>query len=391
MLAERILKTNESITMQIAAKAIDLKNKGEKIIDFSVGEPDFFTPDIAKKEAKKAINENKTKYTQNAGIIDLRVVIAEKFKNENNIEYSADQIIVSTGAKQCVFNAVFSLIDSGDEALIPSPYYTSYPEITALAGGNSVFIKTSIDDGFKFTGADLKKVVTKRSKVLILCSPCNPTGVVFSKEELKDICGAAAELGLYIISDEVYEKILYDDFEFFSPASLSEEIKSKTITINGASKTYAMTGWRVGYAAGPKEIINAMKKIQSHCTSNASSISQYAALAALKETNSGIEEMRKEFEERRNLIYKSLMEINGLRCVKPSGAFYVFPEVKNYFKKGISNSSGLAMYLLNEAKTAITPGIAFGRDDCMRLSFSISRENIVEGIERIKKALLKLD
>lgn len=394
-ISKRVESLKMSPTMKISQKAIELKLKGENIVDLSVGEPDFPTPENVKTAGINAIQKNFTKYTVNAGTIELRNAISEKLKRDNKLDYSLEEIIVSSGAKQSIYNAILSVVEDGDEVIIPAPYYVSYPHMVELANGKSVFVDTKEENGFKLTCEQLKKAITEKTKLLILCNPSNPTGSVYSKSDLEEIAPILQAGDFYILSDEIYEKIVYDNFEYVSVASLSEEIKNKTITINGHSKSYSMTGWRIGYAAGPKEVINAMNKIQSHSTSNASSISQFAALEALLGPQNFLEEARKEFELRRNYVYQELLSIQGIKCYKPLGAFYLFPNVSFYFgkktKEGvIENSLDLAMYLLNEVGVVVVPGSAFGSEGYIRISYSTSMDNLREGISRIKKALGKL-
>lgn len=385
-----------SPTMKISQQAIEMKSKGESIIDLSVGEPDFPTPQNIKDAAIHAIQGNFTKYTINSGTIELRTAISEKLKRENGIDYKPNEIIVSSGAKHSIFNAIQSIVDEGDEVIIPAPYYVSYPEMVALANGKSVILNTTEENGFKITTKQLSDAVTPKTKLLILCNPSNPSGSAYTQKELEELAPILEEGNFYILSDEIYEKIIYDDFKFISVASLSEKIKHKTITINGHSKSYSMTGWRIGYAAGPIEVINAMNKIQSHSTSNASSVSQAAALEALNGSQDSVEYSRKEFEKRRNFLYEQLTTINGITCYKPQGAFYLFPNVSSFFGKEtklkrIENSFDLSLYLLNEAKVVVVPGSAFGSEGYLRLSYSTSMENLIEGARRIKDALSKLN
>ncbi|MCX7797054.1 MAG: pyridoxal phosphate-dependent aminotransferase [Melioribacter sp.] len=394
-LSRRVESLKMSPTMKISQKAIELKSNGEDVIDFSVGEPDFPTPENVKVAAINAIQKNFTKYTINSGTFELRKAISEKLKRDNKLDYSPNEIIVSSGAKQSIYNAILSIVEDGDEVIIPAPYYVSYPHIVELANGKSVFINTKEENGFKLSNKELKSAITEKTKLLIICNPSNPTGAAYSKNDLEEIAPILEDGNFYILSDEIYEKITYDNFEFVSIASLSERIKSKTITINGHSKSYSMTGWRIGYAAGPLEVINAMNKIQSHSTSNASSISQAAALEALQGSQNFIEEVREEFELRRNFIYNEIISIKGIKCYKPLGAFYVFPNVSFYFGKKtnngvIENSLDLAMYLLNEAKVVVVPGSAFGFEGYIRISYSTSMYNLKEGMHRIKIALEKL-
>ncbi len=394
-LSKHIGKIGVSPTMKIAQQAKELLSKGEDLIDLSVGEPDFPTPQNIKDAAILALEKNFTKYTINSGTIELREAISRKLKNENGLEYTPNEIIVSAGAKQCVFNAVQAIVYTDNEVIIPAPYYVSYPQITTIAHGQSIFINADEENGFKITPRQLKETITPKTKLLIICNPTNPTGAAYSKKDLEEFVEIFEEGNFYILTDEIYEKIIYDNFKFVSVASLSEKIKSKTIVVNGHSKSYSMTGWRIGYAAGPENIIKAMAKVQSHSTSNASSISQAAALEALIGPQDSIEIMRKEFERRRDFLYSAITSINGIRCAKPQGAFYLFPNVSSFLNRTsgdlkIDNSFDLAMYLLHEAKVATVPGSSFGTEGHLRMSYSTSMENLKEGASRIKEALLKL-
>ncbi len=393
--SKRINKIGVSPTMKVAAEAKLMQSRGESVIDFSVGEPDFPTPQNVKEAAVRAIENNQTKYTLNQGTIELRTAISDKFKNENGLEYSTDEIIVSAGAKQSLYNTIQSLIYVDDEVIIPAPYWVSYPDMVSLAHGQSVIVSTTEETGFKITPEQLKKAITPYTKILILCNPSNPTGSCYTRKELEAIAEIVEQNNFYVISDEIYEKIVFDNFEFVCFASLSDKIKKKTVTVNGLSKSYAMTGWRVGYAAGPENIIQAINKIQSHSTSNASSVSQAASIEALKGSQDYVEMMRKEYEQRRNYLYDALTSIKGITCYKPEGAFFLFPNFTNYFHKSthvfrIEHSFDLAMYLLHQVKVATVPGSAFGAEGYLRLSYATSMENLKEGVERIKEALAQL-
>lgn len=395
-LSQRINKITVSPTMKIAQQAIEMKARGENLIDLTVGEPDFPTPQNIKEAAIKSIENNFTKYTINSGIYELRKAISEKLRIENNLEYKPEEIIVSSGAKQSIFNAILAIVEDDDEVIIPAPYYVSYPHIVSLSNGKSVFIHTDEETEFKITPEQLKSAITEKTKLLILCNPSNPTGSLYSRKDLEKLIPILEEGEFYILSDEIYEKLIYDNSEFVSLASLSEKIKKKTITVNGFSKSYSMTGWRIGYAAGPQEIINAMNKIQSHSTSNTSSISQKAALEALTGQQDFIKYSQKEFEKRRNLLYDELTSIKGLKCYKPQGAFYLFPKISSFFgkknnKQIIQSSFDFALYLLQTEKVAVVPGSAFGADEYIRLSYSTSEENLIEGAHRIKNAIAKLE
>ncbi|MFA7289908.1 MAG: pyridoxal phosphate-dependent aminotransferase [Melioribacteraceae bacterium] len=393
--SKRINNIIESPTMKVAAEAKGMQARGEHVIDLSVGEPDFPTPRNIKDAAIDAIEKNMTRYTVNPGTVELRQAIQNKFKKDHNLDYTINEIIVSNGAKQSIFNAVQSIIYIDDEAIIPAPYWVSYPEMISLAHGKPVIVETSEENGFKITPEQLKNAITPATKLLILCNPSNPTGSAYTKEELESIAAVAEEHDFYIISDEIYEKLIYDDYKFVSFAELSESMKKRTIVINGVSKAYAMTGWRIGYAAGPEPIIKGINKLQSHSTSNASSISQAATVEALNGSQEVVEEMRIEFEKRRDYFYNAIISLEGISCYKPEGAFYLFPNVDYYFGKStevmkIENSFDLSMYLLYEAKVATVPGSSFGAERFLRLSYATSMENLKIGFDRIKTALAKL-
>lgn len=394
-ISERVNRIGISSTMKVAAEAKKMKAKGIPVIDLSVGEPDFPTPQNIKEAAIKAILEDQTKYTLNNGTVELRKAIASKLVNENGLEYSIEDIIVSNGAKQSLFNAVHTLVYNDDEVIFPAPYWVSYPEMVTLAHGKSIIVETKLENGFKISPDELRNAITPKTKVLILCNPSNPAGSAYTREELEAIAEVAEEENFYVISDEIYEKLLYDNFKFVSFPSLSEEMKKRTVLINGVSKSHAMTGWRIGYAAGPEEVIKGINKIQSHSTSNASSVSQAAAVEALIGPQDALEEMRMEFEKRRNYMYDELISINGIKCYKPEGAFYLFPDISAFFNKStevirISDSFDLSMYLLYEAKIAAVPGSSFGSEGFIRFSYATSMENIKEAMVRIKEALEKL-
>lgn len=381
--------------MKIAQEAKEMLHKGIDVIDLSVGELDYPTPPNVKDAAKKAIDLNFTKYTINSGTIELREAIAEKLSKENFLNYSPSEIIVSNGAKQCVYNAIQSVINDGDEVIFSSPYWVSYPEMVSLAHGKSVVIDTNEMDSFKISPGQLEEAISARTKLVILCNPSNPTGALYTRNELEKIAEIIEKHNFYVIADEIYEKMVYDENEFVSFASISEKVKSKTIVINGLSKSYAMTGWRIGYAAGPQHIIKAMNKIQSHSTSNASSISQAAAVEALLGPQTFIEHMKNDYQKRRDFFFNEINSINGLQCFKPQGAFYLFPNITYFFNKStnifrIEHSFDLAMYLLYEAKVAAVPGSSFGSEGYLRMSYTASMEKLGEAAERIKNALGKL-
>lgn len=394
--SKRLSYIGVSPTMKVSAKAKELRAKGIDVIDLSVGEPDFPTPENIKEAAKKAIDNNKTKYTINTGLPELRKAIAEKLKRDNNLVYDTSQIVVSSGAKQSLFNTILSILYVGDEMIIPAPYWVSYPHMVSVAQGESVILDTTEQNGFKATAKQIDEAITPYTKALLLCNPSNPTGSAYTKSELEEIAEVVENKDIYIIADEIYEKLVYGNYEFTSFASLSEKIKSKTVVINGVSKAYSMTGWRIGFAAGPPEVITGINKIQSHSTSNASSISQYAALEAFSGDQTAVEEMRKEFEKRLEYFHNALVNLEGISCYKPQGAFYLFPNIQHYFGKSfnsnsIKNSVDLALYLLENANVAVVPGSAFGKEGFLRMSFATSIENLEKAVDRIREALNKLN
>lgn len=394
-LSNKAKQINPSITLEITAKAKELKEAGINIVSFGAGEPDFNTPENIIEAAIIAMREGKTKYTATSGIIELRNAICEKFKVDNGLNYNPNQIVVSTGAKQSLANTFLAILNKGDEVIIPVPYWVSYPELVKLADGVPVLIKTLKENDYKYTIDDLEKVVTNRTKAILINSPNNPTGSIYTKEELVEIADFAKKYDLLIISDEIYEKLIYDDKKHVSIASVSEDAYNRTIVINGLSKSYAMTGWRVGYSASSLEIAKLMSSTQSHVTSNINSISQYAALEALTGPQESITVMIKEFEKRRNYMIDRLNNIKGITYVKPSGAFYIMVCIGDYYGKEINgeliNSSlDFSKSILEEEKVAVIPGIAFGLDEYIRLSYATSMEVIEEGINRIENYLKKL-
>jgi len=394
VISERVKNINPSQTLSITAEALKMKREGKKVISFAAGEPDFDTPENIKEKAISAIREGFTHYTTNSGIIELKEAILEKFKKDNKVEYKTSEIIVSSGAKQCLFNTILTICDPGDEALLPTPCWVSYTEQIKFAGAVPVFINTFQEENFNLSAVQVEEKITPRTKLLILNSPNNPTGAVYEQEELKKIAQLLLKYNFYCICDEIYEKLVYDNVKHLSLASLSDEIKEKIITINGVSKSYAMTGWRIGYAAGPEEIIQGMSKIQGHSTSNANSIAQKASVEALIGKQDTIEEMRKSFDERRKYMVKRLNDIEGISCIRPAGAFYAFPNVSRILERGIeyngkriSNSFDLSNFILKEAEVALIPGSAFEAEDYLRLSYAASLEDIKEGLDRIEKIL----
>lgn len=394
-LSKRVSSIGPSPTLGITAKAKKMRAEGIDIIGFGAGEPDFDTPVNIKEAAKKAIDAGFTKYTPPSGIPELKVAICEKLKRDNDLDYEPEEILVSCGAKHAIFNAILALCDDDDEVILPSPYWVSYPEMIKLARANPVVIKTTQQNNFKITPEQLRDAVTPKTKLIILNSPSNPTGIVYTKKELQPLGEILVEAEICCISDEIYEKIIYDGKEHVSIASLSSEMRKLTIVVNGVSKPYSMTGWRIGYAAGPREIIKAMSNLQAHSTSNPTSISQKATLEALKGQQKDMEEMVRAFAERRNYIVGRLNSIERIRCIMPEGAFYVFPDVsqllgKKYNGQTIKDSFLLTELLLTEARVAVVPGAVFGDDNHLRLSYATSMENIAEGIDRIEEFIKKI-
>ena len=395
MLSDRARKIKPSPTLTIDAKAKAMKADGLDIVNFGVGEPDFDTPNNIKEAAIKAIREGFTKYTPVGGIDQLKDAVIEKFKRDNSLHYSRDEIIVSCGAKHSLYNIAQALFSPGDEVLIPSPYWVSYPEQVLLNDAIPVFIKTHESDFFMVKPDALESHITEKTKAIILNSPSNPTGLTYDKKNLERIAEIALRHGLYVISDEIYEKLTYDGFRHVSIASLDNSIKTKTIVVNGLSKSYAMTGWRIGFAAGPKEIIKAMTNIQSQSTSNPASIAQKAAVEALNGPQDFIKTMLAEFDKRRRFLVAELNSIPAVRCLTPRGAFYAFPNIsKLYGMSGdngkISSSSDFALYLLEKANVALVHGGAFGDDNYIRLSYATSVQEIKKGVDRIREALNRL-
>jgi len=395
MLSDRVQRIGFSSTLRIAAKAAQMKKEGIDVVDFSVGEPDFPTPSNIKDAAKRALDKDLTKYPPNDGIPDLRQAICRKFKAEYGADYSPDQVIVSTGAKQCLYNAAAALFNKGDEVLIPEPYWVSYPHMVSLAKGVPVYVPTREENGFRVTVEDITRHLSAATKAIILNNPSNPTGSAYSASELQKILDVCVAEGIFVISDEIYEKLIYDGFHLVSVASFGDKVRKNSVVINGFSKAYAMTGWRLGYAIGPKELIEGMSKIQSHQTSGATSIVQWAAVEALNGPQHEIGRMRGEFERRRNYVLYRLGQIPHCSCYKPEGAFYVYPNLSWYYDKSydgveIRNSAGLAYYLLKQARVALVPGESFGTDNSIRISYATSMKNLEVGMERIVEALAKL-
>ncbi|MBU3110804.1 pyridoxal phosphate-dependent aminotransferase [Clostridium lacusfryxellense] len=388
VLSTKAKQISTSLTLEITAKAKKMKADGIDVIGFGAGEPDFNTPKNIRDAAIRAINDGMTKYTAASGIIELKQSIINKLKQDNDLTYIPSQIIVSSGAKQCLANVFQAILNPGDEVLIGSPYWVSYPELVKLADGKPVYVETKEITKFKLTIENLNKSVTSKSKAIVLNSPNNPTGTVYSKEELIEIADFAKINNLIIISDEIYEKLIYANNPHISIASLSEDAYARTIVINGVSKAYAMTGWRIGYAAGSAEIVALMSNIQSHTTSNPNSIAQYASVEALTGDQGDMDKMIVQFKLRRDYMVERINTINNLSCIKPEGAFYVMVNIsrvinKSVMGKVIKNSIDFSDILLEKEKVAVVPGIAFGADNYIRLSYATSMENIKNGLNRI--------
>jgi len=395
MISNRIGRLELSPTLRIDAGAKAMKARGINVINFSAGQPDFPTPDDIKDAGKKAIDDNFTGYTPNDGIPELKAAIRNRLKEDHGLEYQPNQIIVSSGAKHSLYNLFVSILNRDEEVIIPAPFWVSYPQQVLMVKGKPVIVPTREENGFRLTPEELKANINFNTKAIIINNPSNPTGSAYTREQLLAVCELAVAEGLLIVADEIYEKVIYDDYRFCSVASLGEKIKEKTIIINGVSKSYSMTGWRIGYAAGPREIIAAMGIIQSHTTSNANSIAQKAAAEAFSGHQAEINRMVAEFQTRRNYMLSKLTRIPGVSCYQPQGAFYLFPNFSSYYNTEyggmkIRNSYGLAYYLLKEANVAVVPGSAFGAEDNIRLSYATSMENIEEGTDRIIEAMAKL-
>ena len=386
IVSNSLKRIKPSPTIAVTQKARELKAAGKDVIGLGAGEPDFDTPENIKQAAIDAINRGDTKYTAVDGTPELKKAIVNKFKRENNLEYSTNEITVGTGGKQVIYNALMATLNKGDEVIIPAPYWVSYPDMVLLAGGNPKIVKCNENDGFKLTPKNLKKAITKKTKWLILNSPSNPTGASYSREEIEALSEVLIKnKNVHILSDDIYEHITYDNFNFFTIAQVSK-LKNRTLTMNGVSKSYAMTGWRIGYAAGPKEIIKAISKIQSQSTSNPSSVSQAAAVEALNGNQDFIQKRSDAFKERRDFVVNSLNNIKGLSCLKPNGAFYVFPSCKKLLgkKTKLKTDSDFVEKLLEKANVAVVQGSAFGLGGYFRISYATSMEKLKIAMERIK-------
>ena len=395
IISDRVNKLSESATIAMARKARELKSQGVDIISLSLGEPDFNTPDFIKDAGKEGIDKNFSKYMPVNGYQDLREAISNKFKRDNGIDYSSEQIVVSTGAKQSIANVVLSLINPGDEVIVPAPYWVSYAEIIKMAEGVPVFIDTSIKNDFKISPSELQDAITNKTKMMIYSSPCNPSGSVYSKEELRSLADVLVNYpSITVLSDEIYEHINFTG-SYFSIGAFPD-IYNQVVTINGVSKSFAMTGWRLGYIGAPLHIAQACTKIQGQFTSGTSSISQRAAIAAVSADPSVIHEMRGAFLSRRDFILEELNKIKGININQPQGAFYVFPDVSAFFNKSyenftVTNSDQLAMYILETAKVAVVTGNAFGSPNCIRISYASSMEKLKDAMDRIATALNNLN
>lgn len=393
-LSDRLNRLAPSATLAMSQRSNEMMAQGIDVINMSVGEPDFMTPDHVKMAGKKAIDDNFSKYSPVPGYLSLRKAIANKLKRENNLNYSASEVIVGTGGKQGVCNTILALVNPGDEVIIPAPYWVSYPQMVKLAGGEPVIVPAGIEQDFKVTADQLKAAITSRTKLIILCSPSNPTGSVYTKEELEALAKIVLEHNdLFVLSDEIYEHINYVGCH--ASIAACEGMKERTIICNGVSKAYAMTGWRLGWVAAPEWIIKGLNKLQGQYTSGTSSVSQMAALAAYEGDQGCVEDFRKAFQRRRDLIVSLAKEVPGLEVNVPEGAFYLFPKCSSYFGKTdgkhvVNNSTDFALYLLEEGHVATVAGDAFGSPDYFRMSYATSDDNIIEALSRIKEVLLKL-
>jgi aspartate aminotransferase len=392
--SQRLSALSESSTIAMNQKSKELQAKGIDVINLTVGEPDFFTPDHIKEAAKKAIDDNYSFYSAVVGYPELLEAICKKLKRENNLDFAPNQIIVSNGAKHSIANAMLALINKGDEVIVPAPYWVSYAELVKLAEGTNVIINTTVEQDFKISPAQLEKAISPKTKALVLCSPSNPTGSVYTRSELKGLVDVLVKHpNIFIISDEIYEHINYiGGHESIAQFS---EIKDQIVLVNGVSKAYAMTGYRIGYMAAPVWLTKACNKLQGQMTTNASTIAQRASITALNSDKSITEKFRVAFEKRRDLVYESIMKIKGIKCNKPAGAFYVFPDISSFYGKSaegitIKNSDDMSFYLLDKAFIATVPGSGFGYDKCIRISFATSEEKLKEALKRLQTALEKL-
>lgn len=395
-LSKKHLDITASLTLEIDAKAKKMKAQGMDVVGFGTGEPDFDTPAFIIDAAKEALDKGYTRYTPSSGIMELKEAICEKLKKDNNLSYEPNEILVSNGAKHSLYNIFQAILNPGDEVIIPSPYWVSYPEMVKMADGVPVYVNSLDQHGFSIDLEHLERIITSKTKAIIINSPNNPCGCVYDREQLETIAELAIEHDFFVVSDEIYEELLYDEAEHISIASLSPEIKDRTLVVNGMSKAYAMTGWRIGYSAAKREIIQVMSNIQSHSTSNPNSIAQYASLAALKGSRDIINDMVAQFDDRRRFMVDKINSIDLISCNRPQGAFYVMLNIKNVIGKAhngriIKGSLDFADALLESQKVAVVPGIAFGADGYVRLSYATSRENIEKGLNRIEIFIKELN
>jgi aspartate aminotransferase len=395
-LARRLSVIEPSPTLAVSAKAKALKAKGIDVISFGAGEPDFDTPAHIKEAAKKALDAGDTKYTLVEGTIPLRKAVAAWLGKAHGLTFDVSEIIVSSGAKQSLYNAIHALVDEGDEVVIPTPAWVSYNDIVKLAGGRPVNVPTSADENFNVRLDDVARAITPRTKIILVCSPSNPTGAVYDEATLRGLAKLAVEKDVWLMTDDIYRTLLYGDAKFFQPATISPEVRAHTIIIDGVSKAYSMTGWRVGFTAAPKDVVEAMATLQGQSTTHAASVAQAAALAAIEGPTTDLEMMRQEFDKRRKAMVKGLREIPGVKCVEPKGAFYAFPDLSTFIGKKtpdgktIENDGQLCEYLIEGARVAVVPGSAFGAPGFVRLSYATSMKNVEEGVKRMAEALPKL-
>ena len=395
-LSKRVSNIKPSHTLEITERAAAMKAEGIDIIGFGAGEPDFDTPEHIKKAAVDALKKGYTKYTPVSGVNALKDAIIAKLQRDNRLTYNREEVIVSCGAKHTLYNLAQAMFEEGMEVIIPAPYWVSYPDMVLLSGGTPVFVNTTEEEGFLLTAEKFERAITKRTKAVILNYPSNPTGATYDLDTLEEIAKVAVRHNIFVISDEIYEKILYTDIHHVSIASLNDKIKELTVVVNGLSKAYSMTGWRLGYAAGQKELISAMNNIQSQSTSNPTSFAQYGGVDALNGSQDEVIKMREEFKKRRDYRVRRLKMMRGVSCFNPAGAFYVFPKISFYYGKSfkghtIKNSLDMSDYLLREGRVSVVPGAAFGADDYLRLSYATSMKNIEGGLSRIEEALEKLN
>jgi aspartate/methionine/tyrosine aminotransferase len=389
-LSSRVQEIGFSPTLGVSDLARRLRAEGRDVLDFSAGQPDFPTPDPVKAEGRRAIDDNQTRYTATAGIAELREAVVERLRSRRGLEYEPAQVLVSPGAKASLYFACQAVAGPGDEVLLPVPYWTSYPEQIRLAGAEPVHVPCAESNGFKLTAEQIASAVTPRTRAILLNYPSNPTGVCYDREELGGLAEVCVRHGLWVIADEIYSEMLYGGRRFTSIAALGPEIAARTIVIDGVSKTYSMTGWRIGYAAGPREVITGMSKLQSHSTSNATSISQWASVAALQMPDADLAPRLEAFTRRRGAILERLQALPGVTCVEPQGAFYVFPNVSGCFTTEFGSGDDFARYLLERANVAVVPGEAFGSPQHIRISYAVSMERIREGMDRIAEAFAAL-